>query len=277
MICKFFKSHVAVSLATLGLLSGVTKLNAQQSVAADSTATTHSTVENEQAVTMSPFVVGSTTQDNSYTANDTLAGTRVRTDLKDVASAISVVTHQFLQDTGAVNAEDLLVYTPNTEVAGINGNFSGQAGIPSYNEALINPGNTTRVRGLDTADNTRDYFLTDIPWDSFNVGRIDLQRGPNSILFGVGSPAGIINVSTNDAEFTNSASVENRVGSYGSFRDSADANYVLIPNTLAIRFAWVNDEELYQQQPAFNDTTRYYAALRYEPVIFGKDNHTSLR
>jgi outer membrane receptor protein involved in Fe transport len=53
-----------------------------------------------------------------------LAGTRVRTDLKDVASAISVVTAQFLQDTGAKNAQDLLVYTPSTEVAGLRGNFS---------------------------------------------------------------------------------------------------------------------------------------------------------
>src|SRR5580698_6308174 len=186
MICKFFKSHVAVSLATLGLLSGVTKLNAQQSVAADSTATTHSTVENEQAVTMSPFVVGSTTQDNSYTANDTLAGTRVRTDLKDVASAISVVTHQFLQDTGAKNQEDLLIYTPSTEVTGLRGNFSGGVtgtAIPEENTVS----STTRVRGLDSADNTRDYFLTNIPWDAFDLGRVDLQRGPNSILFGTGS------------------------------------------------------------------------------------------
>ena len=276
MIRKLLKNHLAVFLATFGLLSGFTKLNAQ-SVSTDSAATTHSTVQDEQAIAMSPFVVGGTTEDNSYTANDTLAGTRVRTDLKDVASAISVVTHQFLQDTGSVNAEDLLVYTPNTEVAGVNGNFSGQAGIPAYNEALINPSNTTRVRGLDTADNTRDYFLTDIPWDSFNVGRIDLQRGPNSILFGVGSPAGIINVSTNDAAFKNSYSFTDRVDGYGSIRNSIDLNQVIIPNTLAIRVAALDDQEKFEQKPAFNNKRRAYAALRYDPVVFGKDNHTSLR
>ncbi len=73
---------------------------------------------------------------------------------------------------------------------------------------------TTRVRGLDSADNTRDYFLTNIPWDAFDVGRVDLQRGPNSILFGTGSPAGIINVSTNAASFTNSYNFTNRVDNY---------------------------------------------------------------
>ncbi len=231
----------------------------------------------EEPTVLSPFVVDAAEDQGSYKANSTLAGTRVRTDLNDISSALSVVTAQFLQDTGATNSQDLLVYTVNTEVGGINGNFSGQGGLPSYNEALINPSNTTRVRGLDSADNTRNYFLTDIPWDSFNSGRIDLQRGPNSILFGVGSPAGIINNSVNDAEFQNFYKVENRVGSYGSLRDSADLNYVLIKNTLAIRFSWVDDDELYQQRYAYNNSKRFYGALRYDPNFFGKDNHTSLR
>ena len=77
---------------------------------------------------LSPFVVDATEDKGSYRANSTLAGTRVRTDLKDVSSAITVVTAQFLQDTGAKNAQDLLVYTPSTEVAGLRGNFSGAAG-----------------------------------------------------------------------------------------------------------------------------------------------------
>jgi hypothetical protein len=233
--------------------------------------------EQEEAIVLSPFVVDSAEEKGSYKANSTLAGTRVRTDLNDVASALSVVTAQFLQDTGASNAQDLLIYTPNTEVAGLNGNFSGQAGNAQFNENLLTPSTTTRVRGLSSADNTRDYFLTDIPWDSFNVGRVDLQRGPNSILFGVGSPGGIINNDINDAEFTNSNNVQDRVGSYGSIRNSADFNYVLIPNELAIRLSWVNDEEKYQERYTFNNTTRYYAALQYNPNLFGKDNHTSFR
>jgi hypothetical protein len=235
------------------------------------------TAPEEETIVLSPFVVDSSKEKGSYMANSTLAGTRVRTDLDNVASALSVVTAQFLQDTGANNNQDLLIYTVNTEVAGLNGNFSGQAGNVEYTENTLTPSTTTRVRGLSAADNTRGYFLTDIPWDSFNVGRIDIQRGPNSILFGVGSPGGIINNDVNDAEFTNKNNVQNRVGNWGSVRDSADFNYVLIPNQLAIRVAWVNDEEKYQQEYAYNNTTRYYGAVRYDPVILGKDNHTSIR
>ena len=49
-------------------------------------------------LTLSPFVVEEA-QDRGYAATSTLAGTRLRTDLRDVGAAISVVTSQFLLDT----------------------------------------------------------------------------------------------------------------------------------------------------------------------------------
>lgn len=230
----------------------------------------------EESIVLSPFVVDASADQNGYRANSTLAGTRVRTDLKDLASSISVVTQQFLNDTGAKNNADLLVYTPSTEVGGIRGNFSGgQAGNPIYQENTVST--TTRVRGLDSADNTRDYFLTDIPWDGFNVGRIDLQRGPNSILFGTGSPSGIINASVDDAAFKNNYHFENRFDQYGSFRNQLMVNQELVKGVLAVRLAALKDDEKFEQKPAFNNTTRYYAAVRFDPKIFGEDNHTSIR
>jgi hypothetical protein len=235
--------------------------------------------EGEEVYTLSPFVVEDTQSDNSYRANSTLAGTRIRTDLNDVASAISVITAQFMKDTGVKSNQDLLVYTPSTEVSGLGGNYSGYGGRKTYNESagLINPSNTNRVRGLDTADNTRDYFLTDIPWDSFNVGRIDLQRGPNSILFGVGSPAGIINASTNDAGFRRHYKYENVVDKYGSFRNALDLNQVLLKNELSLRVSLLDDRKKYQQEPAFNNQKRIYTALRFDKQLLGEGNNTSVR
>ncbi|WP_415909024.1 TonB-dependent receptor plug domain-containing protein [Oleiharenicola sp. Vm1] len=232
----------------------------------------------DETIVLSPFVV-TADEDVGYTANSTLAGTRVRTELKDVASAISVVTSQFLQDTGSKNQQDLLVYTTNTEVAGVRGNFSAAGGASTYNENsnLLRPSNNTRVRGLDAADNTRDYFLTEIPWDGYIVDRVDLQRGPNSILFGVGSPAGIINTSINTATFKTANKIENRIGRYGSFRTSGDFNYVAKKNVLAFRAAFLDDETKYQQKPAFNHDKRLFAAMRYEPKLFGEGAHTTIR
>jgi hypothetical protein len=39
----------------------------------------------------------------------------------------------------------------------------------------------------------------------------------------------------------------------------------------------LQDNELYEQSPAFENTTRYYGAFRFDPQIFGKDSHTSIR
>ena len=156
--------------------------------------------EEEEVFELSPFEVNADSEEG-YKATTTLAGTRIRTELRDLSSSISVVTKDFLQDTGAKNTEDLLVYTTNTEVGGLNGNFGGMGNANAISETanLLKPSSNTRVRGLDSADNTRDYFQSDIPWDGYIVDRVDLQRGPNSILFGVGSPAGIVNSSLSSA------------------------------------------------------------------------------
>ena len=146
--------------------------------------------EDEDIYELSPFVVD--TNDNvGYLATSTLAGTRLKTELKDVGSAISVVTKEFLQDTGATNNESLLVYTLGTEVAGIDGNFTNvpTSGSFSYQSGnnFLSPHTNTRVRGLAAADNTRNYFVSEIPWDGFNVDRVDLQRGPklHPVRFGI--------------------------------------------------------------------------------------------
>ena len=215
----------------------------------------------EDVYELSPFTV-ETSESNGYQATSTLAGTRVKTDLKDLASSISVVTSQFLDDTGATSNESLLQYTTNTEVGGIFGNFAGVGNTQGIGEGrnLTAPSSNTRVRGLDSADNTRNYFLSDIPWDAYNVDRVELQRGPNSILFGVGSPAGIINTATIVPAFENKGELENVFGAYGSVRNSLDYNRVIIDETLAVRVSLLNDHQKYRQKPAFEKDERGFIA-----------------
>ena len=271
------------SILALMLVAATPRLQAQAAsnppVSTDSTGATTTTKasDDSDAIVLSPFTV-SASNDTGYAAKTTLAGTRINTNLDDVASSISVVTSQFLKDTGVTNQQQLLVYTTNTEVGGTTGNFGGLGNANGFkeNSALLHPDQNTRVRGLDSADNTRDYFKTDIPWDSYNVDRVDLQRGPNSILFGVGSPAGIINTQLMNAEFKNSGQVQNRIGNYGSLRDSLNVNQELIKNVLAVRVAALYDDTEYQQRPAFDKDQRLYGAIRFDPKLFGNAAQTSI-
>ena len=230
----------------------------------------------DEVVVLTPFEVRSDS-DTGYVATETLAGTRIRTDLKDVASSISVVTKEFMNDVGATDNATLLQYTANAEVGGTRGNYSGLS-IGKTTVADYTPlSSPQRIRGLESADQTMDFFKTNVPWDSYNIDRIDIQRGPNSILFGLGSPSGIINASTRNAIFRNTGSVETRVGSYGSTRGTIDVNQSLIDNVLAIRIDGLYNREKYQQDPAFKEDKRIYGALRYDPKLFGPDFATSFK
>src|ERR1700761_4889094 len=115
---RLYSRAGAFALSSALCLITVGRLSAQSTAAPAAPAAKPA---EEETIVLSPFVVEAS-EDQGYTAKDTLAGTRVRTELKDVASAISVVTAQFLKDTGAKNSADLLVYTPSTEVGGIRGN-----------------------------------------------------------------------------------------------------------------------------------------------------------
>ncbi len=272
-------NNVRNSLTALALLAGAWPLSAQTAAPAPARPAARSEpvpvvnrLEDDETVQLSPFEV-TATKDTGYRATETLAGTRIRTDLKDVGGAITVVTKEFMQDIGATDNGSLLQYTPNAEVAGTRGTYAGLGNATSVNEGTDNgnlraPGGAQRVRGLASADTTRDFFVSDIPWDSYIVDRVDIQRGPNSILFGLGSPAGIVNASTRQAEFRNKGEFQFRAGSYGSLRGSLDVNQELIKGVLAIRLDGLWNEQKYEQKQAFQDDKRFYAAIRFEPQLF---------
>lgn len=232
-----------------------------------------------EVIMLSPFEVRSET-DQGYAATQTLAGTRIRTELKDVGASISVITREFLNDVGATDNQSLLQYTTNTQISGPRGTYGGMGNSTSVSEQnnLIAPQSAQRVRGLAAADGGRDYFISDIPWDSFNIERIDILRGPNSILYGLGSPAGIINASTRSAEFRNVGSFQARTGSYGSLRTTLDVNQQLISNVLAVRIDGLLADRKYEQEPAFENQKRLYGTVRFDPQLFNRrDFRTSIR
>ncbi len=226
-----------------------------------------------EVIQLSPFEVQAETE-GSYTAATTLAGNRLNTELRDIGNAVTVITSQFLTDIGATNNETLLQYTVGTEVGNIGGNFAGVGDSSFLDESnrFRNPNQNTRVRGLAQADNARDYFQSDVPWDGYNIDRVDLQRGPNSILFGQGSPAGIINTGTRQAAFSNSGEISFRFDEFSSARLTGDINRVLLKDQLAVRFNFLLEDEKFQQKPAFEKDNRYYGALRYEPSFLKRGN-----
>lgn len=218
---------------------------------------------------LSPFNVTGV-EDIGYRATSTLAGTRVRTDLRDIGSSITIVNQEFLEDTDSTDIADVLIFTPNTEVGGINGNFSGSQGFGAGNpipelQRDDQQGGVTRIRGLAEADLTRNYFQTDIPFDAYNVERIAVQRGANSALFGLGSPGGIVNHQLIRADFLRDRGrIRYETDEWGTSRASFRVNEILMEDRLAVFLAGLYDDEKFEQQEAFSKDRRAYGSFVFK-------------
>ena len=66
----------------------------------------------QEVIELSPFVISSG-EEKGYVATSSLAGSRMKTELKDIASQIDVLTPEFLADIGARNIADAVVYSSN--------------------------------------------------------------------------------------------------------------------------------------------------------------------
>jgi outer membrane receptor protein involved in Fe transport len=224
----------------------------------------------EDIVRMSVFTV-SEQADTGYQALNTLAGTRLNTPLKDIGASISVYTKDFMDDIGAVDAASLLAYATNMEVAGANGNYSAATDDINSTMALnggqrANPQGTARTRGLAAPNITRNYFSTNIAFDTYNTGPVTIARGPNAILFGVGSPAGVVDTALSAADTQRTrGKAEVRYGNNDSLRFSLNHNQVLLRRRLALRVAVLDDKEKYNQEPAFEHKRRVYGAVTFTP------------
>jgi hypothetical protein len=219
------------------------------------------TAEDEQVYELNPFVVESEGE-MGYLATNTLAGTRLNTQLKDVGAAVSVYTEEFLQDIDANNVEDILTYTTSTEGGGVNGNFSSITGEAS-DEVRGNPSGVNRVRALSSATRTRDFFESAIPTDSYNFGNLTISRGPNAILAGIGAPGGIIDASLRQAQFRDDNRLVYRFGEHNSHRGEIHLNREIKEGRLAVRVDAMYEDINFRQDPAYEEDQRIYGAAKW--------------
>ncbi|MDQ8182782.1 TonB-dependent receptor plug domain-containing protein [Pelagicoccus sp. SDUM812005] len=235
--------------------------------------------DSEEIFELSPFEVSASKDDIGYRQQNTLAGSRLSTNVADLGASISVITKQQMEDTASLDVNDLFRYEANTEgsstytpsvqslrndgVVDVNAGYThGGDGQPQTNAGA------NRVRGIGTPDASINFYraIRNVPLDTYNVQSVEISRGPSSMLFGIGSPAGFVNQSRSTAVLdTKSTSLKFRVDYNGSKRFSVSTNQPLIEDKLAIYFAALHDDKEFERQPSYDDTRREYVALTYKP------------
>ncbi|HWA24125.1 MAG TPA: TonB-dependent receptor plug domain-containing protein [Lacunisphaera sp.] len=214
---------------------------------------------------LSPFQVKA--DNNGYHASNTLSGTRLNTRLEDLASSITVVTKQQLVDTASVDINDIFLYEANTEGMYQYTEYVQDRGF--YNETTtLNPQSANRVRGVGAANMARGNFAasSSVPVDTYNIESVEISRGPNANIFGLGNASGTVNLLTIRANTQRDFNqVTLRGDSYGGWRTNFDVNQSIVKDKLAFRVAGLHEEKGFVRDPSFERINRLTAAYNIQP------------
>jgi outer membrane receptor protein involved in Fe transport len=122
-----------------------------------------------------------------------------------------------------------------------------------------------RIRGLPGGGRSINFFNAPGEVDLYMTERLEVSRGPNSILYGFGSPAGKINAASKQAMTNKNAySLSHRLDSWGGERWTADANLALIKNRVGVRVALLRGREQSWRSAGHNDQNRAFLAARWQ-------------
>lgn len=120
---------------------------------------------------------------DGYRATRSASATRTDTPIHEIPQSISVVPAQVAQDIGATRLEDALDYAGGVE----RGNNFGGQGLTEF-----------LVRGFSSQEFYRNGFAVNRGYpnmpDAATLERIEVLRGPASMLYGRGDPGGTFNI-----------------------------------------------------------------------------------
>ncbi len=149
-----------------------------------------------------------------------------------------------------LDINDIFLYTPNAMGTGtFTDNTVDRNGSVSDNNQL-NPTQANRVRGLASANIARDNFesIGRVPIDPIAIDSVEISRGPNASVFGLGNASGTVNNVGARANLSrNFTRVAFRTDSTDGSRISLDANRALT-SSLAIRISGVFQHDGFERQ-----------------------------
>jgi outer membrane receptor protein involved in Fe transport len=180
---------------------------------------------------LSPFTVN-TSKDNGYKSTNSISGTRLDTQIKDVPLALEVITSEFIQDTGSRNLRDALRYSAGIQLQSQNdytGNgltqYQNPGGVNNPEMQTANKTDTVVViRGFTTDNALRDGFRRKVTTDAENIDRIEVVRGPAALLYGIGNFGGVVNYLPKRPLRVRQSSADFTAGTFDLFRATLDTS-----------------------------------------------------
>ncbi len=220
----------------------------------------------EEIVSLSPFEVVS--ENKGYFASNTMSGTRLNSKIEDLGQSITVVTKEQMSDFAMLDINDIFDYTASTEGTGSYSQFDTDRTGAVVDQVSLNPNNANRVRGIGNANIAFNNIATTgrVPVDPLWMDSLELSRGPNANIFGLGNASGTVNQVPATANLSRDFSrVELRGDSYDGWRASLDVNRMLLKNKLAVRASYANEHVGFVRKPSGEDQRRLSFQVKARP------------
>lgn len=161
----------------------------------------------EQIVVLTPFDVRSHA-DVGYKAANTVSATRMAVPIRDLPMSVMAFTEAFIGDQKAYDLYDVVKWAP-----GIHQDNVSPQGWVRYNVRGFSSGSAVQRNGFGSF-----RFI-----DTTNIARIEVVKGPTSLLYGQLNPGGVINYITKRPEVTRSVQLTASAGDRRFARAVLDA------------------------------------------------------
>ena len=159
---------------------------------------------------------------SDYQITNAVTATKTDTPIMQTPMSVKVVSQQVLKDQQVITVDQAL--------RNVSGAVAGAGGTGNF-----------FLRGFGNSNIYRDGFLNQSQWahteDLTNVERVEVLKGPGSILYGRSEPGGLVNFVTKQPLDTSYYSLRQQFGSFDHYRTNIDATGPLTANKdLAYRF-----------------------------------------
>ena len=162
-----------------------------------------------------------------YLVPDASGATKTDTPTMETPISVQVIPQQVLVDQQTVRLDDAL-----QNVSGV---------IPTNDSYGTNDSFT--IRGFDQLEMTYEdglrldqYSNAGFPLDLANIEKIEVVKGPASVLYGQAEPGGMVNIVTKRPLEQSHYSLQQQFGSYDFYRTTFDATGPLFVKNLYYRF-----------------------------------------
>lgn len=200
----------------------------------------------EQPVMLDVFEVESD-RDYGYRATNAGSVTGLGTPIAETPFSVAVITSEFMADKGTDELNQVVRY-----VSGMSSTTKDEHEI--YARGFLS------VIKVDGGEENRGAFSLD------SADRIEVTKGPASILQGRASAGGVVNIIGKRPKFNPSTNVKATVGSWNHRKFTFDSTGPLVSDKLAYRLVYADTDQDGWVEHTYKDEYNYLAGLTWRPI-----------